>query len=97
MNALRGKSNRHLPQKTMSRKIRWATFKIFTDILNVHVIQFLLDPVNIFHITEFKCVCMLSHFSHVQLFATLWTVTLQRLCPWDSPGKNTGVDCPALL
>ena len=41
---------------------------------------------------------MLSPFSHVQLFATLWTVALARLlCPWDSPGKNTGVDCHALL
>ena len=26
------------------------------------------------------------------LFATLWF-----LCPWDSPGKNTGVGCYALL
>ena len=36
---------------------------------------------------------MLSHFSHVQLFAThgLWPTRL--LCPWDSPGKNTGVGC----
>ena len=25
----------------------------------------------------------------------LWPVRL--LCPWDSPGKNTGVGCPALL
>ena len=31
------------------------------------------------------------------LFATLWTVALQAFCPWDSPGKNTGVDCHALL
>ena len=26
------------------------------------------------------CVCMLSHFSHVQLFATPWTVAHQ--APW---------------
>ena len=31
----------------------------------------------------------------VQLFGTLWTVA--RLCPLDSPGKNTGVGCHALL
>ena len=31
--------------------------------------------------------------SHVQLFATLWTVTHQVPCPWDFPGKNTGVGC----
>ena len=29
--------------------------------------------------------------------ATLWTVAHQGLCPWDSPGKNTGVGCHFLL
>ena len=38
--------------------------------------------------------CLLSCFSHVWLFATLWTASLY---PWDSPGKNTGVCCHALL
>ena len=43
-------------------------------------------------------VCMLSHFSRAQLFATPWTVQPARLfCPWNSPGKNTGVGCHALL
>ena len=42
-------------------------------------------------------VCVLSRFSHVQLFATLWTVAHQAPCLWDSPGKNTGVGCHALL
>ena len=28
--------------------------------------------------------------SCVQLFVTLWTVAL---CPWDFPGRNTGVGC----
>ena len=33
--------------------------------------------------------CLLSH---VQLFMTPWTVAHTRLlCPWNSPGKNTGV------
>ena len=41
--------------------------------------------------------CMLSHFSHVQLFVTLWTVGHQALCSWDSPGKNTGAGCHVLL
>ena len=41
---------------------------------------------------------MLSHSSHVQFFVTLWTVAPTKLlCPWDSPGKNTGVGCLALL
>ena len=36
-----------------------------------------------------------SHLSPVGLFATLWPTSL--LYPWDSPGKNTGVGCHALL
>ena len=35
--------------------------------------------------------------SCVQLFATLWTIPTRVLSPWDSPGKNTGVCCHALL
>ena len=34
--------------------------------------------------------CVLSWFSCVRLFARL-------LCPWDSPGKNTGMGCHFLL
>ena len=37
---------------------------------------------------------MLGHFSHVELFVILWAVAPRLLCPWDSPGKNTGVDLP---
>ena len=40
---------------------------------------------------------MLSHFSRVWLFVTPWTVAWQLLCPWDSPGKNTGVGCHCLF
>ena len=36
--------------------------------------------------------------SCVQLFVTPWTVQPARLlCPWGSPGKNTGVGCHAPL
>ena len=38
---------------------------------------------------------VLGCFSHVRLFATLQTSRL--LCPWNSPSKNTGVGCHALL
>ena len=41
--------------------------------------------------------CVLSCFSHVWLFVTPWTIATGLLCPWDSPGKNTGVGCHALL
>ena len=41
---------------------------------------------------------MLSRFSRVRFFATPLTVQPTRfLCPWDSPGKNTGVNCHAFL
>ena len=36
-----------------------------------------------------------SSFSHVQLFATLWTVACG--APWNSPGKNTGEGFRAFL
>ena len=42
------------------------------------------------------CVCAKS----LQLCLTLWLSGPQPprfLCPWDSPGKNTGVDCCALF
>ena len=35
--------------------------------------------------------------SRVLLFATPWTVACQFLCPWNSPGKNTGLGCHSLL
>ena len=41
--------------------------------------------------------CLLSHFSCVRLFATLWTVARQAPRPWDSPSKNTAVGFHALL
>ena len=42
-------------------------------------------------------VCVLSRFNCIWLLVTLWTVACSLLCPWDSPGKNTGVGCHALL
>ena len=33
----------------------------------------------------------------VQPFATPWTIARQAFCPWDFPGKNTGVSCHFLL
>ena len=40
------------------------------------------------------CVCVLSHFSHVQLLCNLMDCSL---CPWDFLSKNTGVGCHFLL
>ena len=41
--------------------------------------------------------CLLSCFSCVQFFAALWIVACQAPLSMDSPGKNTGVSCQALL
>ena len=44
------------------------------------------------------CLFVLSCFSRVGLFATPCIVEPARLlCPWYSPGKNTGIVCHALL
>ena len=40
---------------------------------------------------------LLSRFSRVRLCATPWTSAHQAPHPWDSPGKNTGVDYHFLL
>ena len=40
---------------------------------------------------------LLSRVSHVRLCATPQTAAHQASCPWDSPGKNTGVGCHFLL
>ena len=40
---------------------------------------------------------LLSCFSHVRLCATPQMAAHQLPCPWDSPGKNTGVGCHFLL
>ena len=42
-------------------------------------------------------VCVLSHFSHVQLFVTYGLQPVRLLCPWHSPGMNGGVGNHALL
>ena len=43
-------------------------------------------------------VCVLSQYSHVGLSVTLWTLQLARLLYlWNSPGKNAGEGCHALL
>ena len=40
---------------------------------------------------------MLNHFSHVRLCVTPKLQPTRLPHPWDSPGKNTGVDCHFLL
>ena len=44
-----------------------------------------------------KGLLLLSHFSCVQLCATPRRQPTRLPCPWDSPGKNSGVGCHFLL
>ena len=46
---------------------------------------------------EILLLLLLSRFSRVWLCATPQTAAHQASCPWDSPGKNTGVGCHFLL
>ena len=49
-------------------------------------------------VSDTECTCAKS-LSQVQFFESLWTVPppSRLLCPWDSPGKYTGVGCHAHL
>ena len=44
----------------------------------------------------YKCESVHS-LSHIWFFATPWTVAARVLCPWNFPGKHTGMDCHSLL
>ena len=50
-----------------------------------------------YHMMSRMLLLLLSRFSHVRLCATPQTAAHQAPCPWDSPGKNTGVGCHFLL
>ena len=65
------------------------------DIFNLNCIGYLWWDFNSNgeNIVKWINACLLSS---VRFFATLWTV-VRLLCPWDSPGKNTGVECHAPL
>ena len=48
--------------------------------------------------TDFNMLLLLSHFSRVRLCNPAdGSQPTRLLCPWDFPGKNTGVGCHFLL
>ena len=51
------------------------------------------------YLPSHSCVCAwaLHCVSHGRPRVMLWTVAASRLCPWESPGKNTAVRCHPLL
>ena len=76
----------------------WSRNSSF-HITNIYGVQ---SPLFI-HIINDDSSCVLSHFSHVLLFATPWTgawctgAQPRLFCLWGSPSKNTGVVCNFLL
>ena len=81
------------------------TYKTYTLLCNVIYISYIACiycAICIIYICVHMRACLLSCFSPVQLFAILWTVACQDSNPpgssvQDSPGKNTGMGCHALL
>ena len=67
---------------------RWATVQGITELE--------LDTTEATEHTRSRkklCLCAKS----LQSRLTLWIGATRLLCPWDSPGKNTGVGCHAVL
>ena len=52
-------------------------------------------PTTLIRVTSARTACLCSAMS--DSFTTPWTVAARLLCPWDFPGKNTGVGCHFLL
>ena len=54
-----------------------------------------------YHMISLMCglqlLLLLSRASRVRLCGTPQTAAYRLPCPWDSPGKNTGVGCQCLL
>ena len=49
------------------------------------------------NLAAFRSFVVVQALSHVQFFATRGPWPARLLCPWDSPGRNTGVGCHFLL
>ena len=56
----------------------------------------LFFPIDLY-ICSYASGCMLSHFSHVWLFETLWTVACHTPLSMGFSKLNAGVDCHALI
>ena len=78
-----------------SQRVRhnWVTH--FTSWLCITSPLTLQLPVNYLQVCMHEY--MLSRFSHIWLFANLWTVVFQAPLSMEFPGKNTGVGCRFLL
>ena len=78
-------------------KWTWFSGKILRKIVQLKVDTTLITMLPLY---KCVCVCVCVCVSHSVVFDSLqphglWPIRL--LCPWDSPGKNTGVGCYFLL
>ena len=79
----------------------WCSIRTFLY-TKVHSLEFTLWAVPFIGFDQYMactlhCMCVLSCFSRVQLFAIPWTADLQALLPGGSLGKNTRMGCHAFL
>ena len=90
----------------LSQMTRFHSF--YGLIIFHHLYKYLLHPftyhehVGCFHISAFVNNAVMNIVVVVQLLSysnsvSPWIVATRLLCPWDFPGKNTGVGCHFLL
>ena len=65
--------------------------------MHMYLIDFIVQQRPIQHCKAIMKKVKVQSLTHIGPFATPWTVAHQAPCPWDSPGKNTGVGCHSLL
>ena len=95
----RGISGWNLPPTRLACYWSWLnlSFNDFKKRIVMPTLKSDEEPYRSWKNTMHHIVKKVKSLSRVQLFATPWTVAHQALCPWDSPGKNTGVGCHFLL
>ena len=78
--------------------LRWKTMLSFQTMLPASPLS-LITEIQIIVLTTYHyfCVCMLSHFSHIRLCDPMDCNPPGFSVHGNSPGKNTGVGCHALL
>ena len=94
----------HLQSHQQCRKIPFSPHPLhcwlFVDFLmraTVTILRCYLTVVLICSSLIVNCVPVLSFSVVPNSFETPWTVAPRLLCPWNFPGKNTGVGCHPLL